>query len=315
MRKNIFVIGGTGFIGKNIFDINCNNHFNNLNINYYFLINNTILTNEGKNIFQIKGDFLNKSTLTEIFQYYKFDEVWHFLSTSVPGNSNDNINDSIEKELLSMLHLLNLMKEYQTSKLIYLSSGGAIYNSNINHQYQEDCIFNPKSSYGILKLAIENYIRLFNTLHGLNFRIYRLSNLFGKHHNSEANGFINILIRRAIANEAIEVWGDGTAQKDFMFASDFADIFWQLNATLSCDNSIINIGCGNFLSISEILNLMINKFPNLKIMYKNSALHDFSMTEFSIQKLKSHIKVPQTDMAVALETTITWEKNKIVREK
>ncbi len=308
MKKKIFVIGGSGFIGQNIFDKNCNKHFNDKNTDYYLLIHKTKITFESKNIFQIEGDFFEEKTLIKIFQIYKFDEVWHFLSSSVPGNSNDNIKITIEKELLSMINLLNLMKINQINKLVYFSSGGAIYNKSSNEKYQEDLILTPKSSYGILKLTIENYIRLFNTLHGLNFRIYRLSNLFGKYHNSEENGFINILIRRALANKAIEVWGDGTAKKDFMFASDFADVFWQLNGISSCDNCILNIGGGNFITINEILNMISQKFPNLKILYKNAALHDFGLTEFSIEKLKSHINISHTEMIEALEKTITWEK-------
>jgi UDP-glucose 4-epimerase len=168
----------------------------------------------------------------------------------------------------------------------------------------------PNNSYGVLKLTIENYIKLYQKLFGIDFLILRVSNPFGLYHESEVNGLINIAIRKSLSNKPIQIWGDGTSTKDYIFASDLARVFWQLKE-LNCYNDVINIGSGQMYSINDILGYIRMVLPQTKWVYQDEKIFDTRHSIFSIDKLKSKIEFSNTQIVQAIESTYHWEKNKL----
>ncbi len=243
-------------------------------------------------------------------QTYPIDEVFHFISTSVPATSNVNIKDDVKSNLLSTLMLLELMREFNIPKIIYLSSGGTVYGEHHEIKYQEDYLSTPNNSYGVLKLTIENYIKLYQKLFGVNYLIFRVSNPFGMFHQSKVNGLINIAIRKTMNNEPIQIWGDGTSTKDYIFASDLARVFWQLKE-LNCYNDVINIGSGQMYSINDIVGYIKMLLPQTKWVYQDEKIFDTRNAEFNIDKLKSKTNFSNTQIVQAIESTYYWEKNKL----
>ena len=79
----------------------------------------------------------------------------------------------------------------------------------------------PLSSYGITKLAVENYVRLFQNDHGLPYTILRVANAYGEGQNPESvQGAVGVFLRRASRREAITIWGDGEVVRDYIHVSD-----------------------------------------------------------------------------------------------
>jgi UDP-glucose 4-epimerase len=309
--KYILVLGGTGFLGMNV-------------INYYqqevqeFAENDVVFIVVGKtqvpqmksNCIQIQIDYRNELELRKLMESYPIDEVFHFISTSVPATSNVNIKDDVKSNLLSTLTLLELMREFNIQKIVYLSSGGTVYGEHHEMKYQEDYLSTPNNSYGVLKLTIENYIKLYQKLFGIDFLILRVSNPFGLYHESEVNGLINIAIRKSLSNKPIQIWGDGTSTKDYIFASDLARVFWQLKE-LNCYNDVINIGSGQMYSINDILGYIRMVLPQTKWVYQDGKIFDTRHAEFNIDKLKSKTNFNNTQIVQAIESTYYWEKNKL----
>ncbi len=312
-KKYILVLGGTGFLGMNV-------------INYYqqelqdFVKTDLVFIVVGKtqslqmrsNFIHVNIDYRNEQELRNLMQTYPIDEIFHFISTSVPATSNDNLIEDVNSNLLSTLTLLELMKELKINKIIYLSSGGTVYGEHHKMMYQEDKMSTPTNSYGVLKLTIENYIKLYQKLFGINFLILRVSNPFGMFHQSNVNGLINIAIRKAINNEPIQIWGDGNSTKDYIFASDFAKIFWKLKQ-LNCYNDTINIGSGQSYSINDLVGYIKIILPKTMWVYKDEAVFDTRYADFNIDKLKSKINFRNTQIVEAIENTYYWERNKLIK--
>ncbi|MEY2922337.1 MAG: UDP-glucose 4-epimerase, partial [Bacteroidota bacterium] len=212
--------------------------------------------------------------------------------------------------LLSTLTLLELMREFEIKKITYLSSGGTVYGEHQELKYQEDYLITPNNSYGVLKLTIENYIKLYQKLFGVNYLILRVSNPFGLFHQSNVNGLINIAIRKSMNNEPIQIWGDGTTTKDYIFASDLARVFWQLKE-LNCYNEVINLGSGQMYSINDILGFIKLVLPQTKWVYQDEKIFDTRNADFDIDKLKSKTNFSNTQIVQAIESTYYWEKNKL----
>ena len=309
MAKKIFVIGGNGFVGKNLFNqINFKN-FKKNDSTYYFLVRNNIV--DSNSFKYLNGDFYDKIFLADIFLKYNFDEVWHLLSTIVPSDSDTRISTTTPNDLMAFINLLDLIKVNKVSKLIFFSSAGAINNILNKNCFQEDIINSPTSVYAISKLVIENYIKYYsrNFKFNFNYKIYRISNLYGKHHNSSKNGFINIYIRKLLKNETIQILGNGSVSKDFLYISDFTRIFWKLHELNNPNSETLNIGRGNVFSLNEILIYLKKSFPLMKIEYTDQAKYDLTSNHISLNKLKTYFDFKYSDLEKSIEETILWEKN------
>jgi len=107
--------------------------------------------------------------------------------------------------------------------VIYISSGGSGYG-NQKGVTTEDALPVPISAYGVSKYAIENYIKLFHHNEGLQFDVLRFSNVYGVgQHSNNPQGLTGALARSFIAREAFQIWGDGTAKKDYIYIDDAAE--------------------------------------------------------------------------------------------
>ena len=310
-KKYILVLGGTGFLGMNVI-----NHYQQELQEFaerdvvFIVVGKTQALQIRLNCIQVQIDYRNEQELRILMESYPIEEVFHFISTSVPATSNANIKYDVKSNLLSTLTLLDLMREFDIKKIIYLSSGGTVYGEHHEMKYQEDYLSTPNNSYGVLKLTIENYIKLYQKLFGVNYLILRVSNPFGMFHQSKVNGLINIAIRKSMNNEPIQIWGDGTSTKDYIFASDLARIFWQLKE-LNCYNDVINIGSGQMYSINDILGYIKIVLPQTKWVYQDEKIFDTRHSDFNIDKLKSKTNFSNTQIVQAIESTYYWEKNKL----
>lgn len=307
MSRNILVIGGTGFVGKNIFD--SNNYKYDLDINYYFLSSKSLLPFDLPNLFLLNYNCFDEENLNYIFMHYTFDEVWHFLSSSVPSTSHNLLEFSVQKDLLYLIKLLDLMKANKVNKIVYLSSGGTVYSGYSGENCQEDLITTPTSPYGILKTTMEHFIKYYHQNFGLNYCILRVSNLFGPHHYNENNGIINIAIRKFFKGDSVNIFGDGSIAKDYLFVSDFAKIYWDIIRNLKTNNNVINVGSGYLYSVNELLIILKRKLPHIVVSYINSNKTDNNFHEFSLVKLKGMLPLELTSFELAIDKTIEWECN------
>lgn len=305
--KTILVIGGFGFIGSNLLNYIDNYTINSFNVIVFDRKNNHPSGLKFGCVSKIyTGDFSNKHHLASIFEENDIDEVFHFLNTTVPATSS-NIRFDIESNLLATIGLLELIEKYLIKKIIFISSGGAIYNADVNNKETADAF--PLSSYGIVKLAIEKYIHMFCTRNNLSYLILRLSNPYGMFHYSQGQGIINVALRKALKEEVITVWGDGNNKKDYIFIDDFIEILMIL-LDKEISGEIINIGSGQLYSVNEILG-KINAFKSLSFKYVEQKEFDNVHFQLNTTKLRNYIgDYDFTPLEIGIKKTIRWLKNK-----
>lgn len=306
--KNILLIGGSGFIGENIVNYVLNNV---AHIEYRLIILSRHFHNRTHpSCTYIFGDYSDSNLLTSLFVKWKFEKVFHCATSTTPTTSVNNILSDIHGNLIATIGLLEVMKINNCNYILYLSSGGAVYGEKHLDRISENEKCEPLSSYGVVKLTIENYLRLYQKQFGINYLIVRVSNPFGKFHVSEKQGVINIAIRRSLRQEQLEVWGDGTQSKDYIFVEDLVEIVFKLMAK-EVINKTINVGSGETHSLNMILEIIEVYLPNLKINYiasKSTDVKDFCL---DISLLKSIVSFQFTNFEEAIRKTILWEKSKM----
>jgi UDP-glucose 4-epimerase len=223
--------------------------------------------------------------------------------------SSENICFDIDANLKPTLELLSIMVNNNVDKIIYISSGGAIYGNNgkMKHAEYEDVF--PISSYGIVKLAIEKYLFQHHFVYGLKPLIIRLSNPYGPYHYSLKQGIVNIAIEKALNNAVFQVWGDGSAKKDYIYINDFCDILFKLIEN-DIVNDVFNLGSGNILSINQILSSIKQIIPLFCWEYNSANKFDVNHFELDISKVLSIIgNYSFTPFDVGLSKTMKWVKN------
>ena len=258
----------------------------------------------------VVGDYADAQALDDLFSAHQFDRVFHFASSIIPAISSENIRQDIESNLLPTIGLMEMMKKHQVSKLLYLSTGGAVYGNVNQEKVPEDYPCKPISSYGIIKLAVEHYIELYAKLYQIDYVILRLSNPFGEFHRSPKQGVINIAVRKALQGEVMTVWGDGSQAKDYIYAADIGKAIDGLMKA-GVKNETINVGSGESLSLNEIIKRIQAKLPSFQVEYKDAKLTDVQQICLDTAKLAAKINWEVTSFDQALDATIAYEKARL----
>ncbi len=199
----------------------------------------------------VEGDFTNEAHIKQIVK--GIDYIIHSLGTTQPKTSNENPVYDISSNLISTLHLLDAAKNEGIKKVIFFSSGGTIYGVPESIPITEAHPTEPICSYGIQKLAIEKYMKLYHRLYGLDYGIMRISNPYGERQRPHASqGAVTVFLYKALKNETIEIWGDGSVTRDYLYVSDVADAVLTL-LQFDGKNKIFNIGSGKGLSLLGLI--------------------------------------------------------------
>lgn len=305
MQKKILILGGFGFIGTNLTEelLKHGNYeifiFEAKNV----IIQNPDLLNDVKVYY---GDFHNEKEYEFIFKENQIDIVIHLIGTTVPSISNENIIYDIDSNLINTIKLLNIMKQYQIKNIVFPSSGGTIYGIS-KKEHKEFDPTTPICSYGIMKLTTEKYLYLYNYLYGINYLILRLSNPFGKYHKSPRQGLINVVLEKILNGESIEIWGNGSVVRDYIYIKDLVRIMADL-IEKNVQNEIINIGSGQGYSINEILTIIQEEIGDFPLKYMEARKVDVPYLVLNIDKLKTLLNINLIGIEEGVKKTYNWLK-------
>ena len=203
---------------------------------------------------RVDGDFINEDDLAHAVP--GCDVVFHLVSTTLPKSSNDNPIYDVDTNVIGTLHLLEVAKQSGVRKIVFISSGGTVYGIPRQIPVPESHATDPLVSYGISKLAIEKYLHLYKVLHGLDYTVLRVANPFGERQRvNAAQGAVAVFLHKALAGETIEIWGDGSVTRDYVYIRDVVNAFVKA-MDYEGEPRVFNIGSGEGRSLNDILAAM-----------------------------------------------------------
>lgn len=212
------------------------------------------------------------------------DVVIHCVSTTVPATSNKNPQADVRENLIGTLGLLNAMLDCGVSKIVYLSSGGTVYGMPEKLPIPEGHALRPICSYGVVKVAVENYLGMYQHLYGLKPVVIRPSNPYGPRQSSNGmQGVIPAFARAMLLGKPISIWGDGSVARDYFHVRDLARLC--VLAMESGQTEIFNAGSGeghDLLSVVQMLSNIIGVSPQIK--YKEERAYDVPEVVLDISK-------------------------------
>jgi UDP-glucose 4-epimerase len=213
----------------------------------------------------------------------------------------------VQSNLIGTINFLKAAVAARVRKVLFVSSGGTVYGIPSGLPIKETAPTDPICSHGIAKLAIEKYLGLFELLHGLGFLIFRLSNPFGERQRPGAQGAIAAFMDKALRAEPIEVWGDGSVVRDYIYIEDAIDALVE-GLGYSGEQRLFNVGSGVGRSLNEVLGIL-ETVSGRRILrkYLPSRAIDPPANVLDIGRIKSEIGwSPRIPFADGIDRTWKW---------
>ena len=312
MNGSCIIYGGGGFIGSHICDGLLKKGYK---VTVFDKINfsHANISQLDHDINIIEGDFNNEIDLYNSLD--NIDYVFHLVSSTLPASSNANPVYDAETNLISSLRLFNEVINRGIKKVVFISSGGTIYGIPEQVPIPETHPRRPLCSYGIIKKTIEDYLFMFNHLNGLKYNVFRLSNPYGERQNPlYAQGLIPVFIRKILLGETIDIWGDGSVERDYVYIKDIVPVL--VNSLENQDNKgIYNLGSGKGYRINELIKMMEEITGKKAILsFKKSRKFDVPVNILDITKVADMFNYkPSIDIITGLTLTASYI-NKILKD-
>jgi len=247
----ILVTGGAGFIGSNLVDAL-------LGLGHDVVVVDNLSSGLKKNL-NPKARFyevdIRDKKLSEVFEREKPDIVDHHAAQiDVRKSGEDPIADA-EANILGSLNVITNCIRSGVKRIVYASTGGAIYGDPQYLPADENHPINPISQYGVSKHAVEHYLHLYNIIHGLEYVALRYSNVYGQRQNPYGEaGVVAIFAIQMLTGKQPTIFGPGDKTRDYLHVSDI--VAANIIALERGKNAIYNIGTGIETKDQEIFDTL-----------------------------------------------------------
>lgn len=243
---NVLVLGGNGFIGSHVIDeLRQAKHAVRV-----FGRDPDPWRSPLEGVRYYRGEFSDTLLMAEAIQ--GVEVVVHLISTTVPNTSNLNPVSDIQSNLVNTVQLLQLMQGAGVRRIVYFSSGGTVYGVPTHLPILETDPLNPICSYGVVKVAVEKYLAMFEHLYGLQPLILRPSNPYGPRQGHQGvQGVVSTFMHKIIEGERLTIWGDGTVKRDYIYIGDLARLCRV--AIESGLTGIFNAGSGEGRTLDQVV--------------------------------------------------------------
>ena len=249
--EKVLITGGAGFIGSHLADKLIEKKYN-------VVIVDNLSTGGKENLNKLAKFYevdVRDKRIEEIFETEKPDIVFHFAAQINVRKSVEDPKGDADVNITGGLNILENCKKFGIKKIVFSSTGGAIYGDASIVPTPESYVEYPLSPYGIAKLAIEKYLNYYNKAFGVSFVALRFANVYGPRQNSKGEaGVIAIFCDKIFSGHTAVVNGSGLQTRDFIFVFDVADA--AILAMKSGVEGIFNIGTGIETNINEIFSII-----------------------------------------------------------
>lgn len=236
------------------------------------------------------------------------DTIFHLLTATTPASANLDMIGDLNANVAGTLRLLDACRAEGVRRIVYVSSGGTIYGIPQQIPTPECAPTCPITAYGVTKLAVEKYLHLYHHLYGMEYRVLRVANPFGQFQTAVKNqGVIAAFMRQAMQGQVIDIWGDGSVVRDYVYIDDVISAMLAA-ATHEGPSRVFNVGTGEGRSLSEIVKA-IEQVSGLTIPVRYGAGRAIdvprSILDVTLARRELHWR-PRQDFLSGVRLTWDW---------
>lgn len=310
---NILITGVAGLMGSRLADYLLQN-YNNFNIIGIDDFSGGYIENIDNKVILYKRT-LGSENITDIFEKYKFDYVFHFAAYAAECLSPFIRKYNYQNNLIATADIINNCIKYNVKRLIFTSSL-AVYG-NQTPPFEESLIPQPLDPYGVSKYACELDIKIAGEQHGLDWCILRPHNVYGAKQNiwDKYRNVLGIWMYQYINNQPLTIFGDGLQTRAFSLIDNSLSSYWNAAILPEASKQIINIGSNNYITIKEACELVIKVIGGGDIIYKE-ARHEVKNAYVTSQKSIDILKYnEQYNLEQGITFMWNWAKIQPLRKQ
>jgi len=317
---NLLVTGGAGFIGSNLIDrllkdghtVVCIDNFDDYynpsikeqNISGALLNDRFVI---------VRGDIRDVSALEKCFSNISIDVVIHLAARAGVRPSLVNPELYYDVNVIGTLRLLEAMKKWNVTRLVFGSSSSVYGNNNHVPFSETDSVDRPVSPYAASKKAGELLCYTYHELYKFDLYCLRFFTVYGPRQRPEMA--IHHFVKKILAGDRITLFGDGSSQRDYTFIDDILD------GVTKCLNNlkgyeIINLGESQTISLVDLITVIENLTgKKARIDWKPMQPGDVTRTFADITKARKILGYnPQYHVADGIKIFIEWyQKNGLIK--
>ena len=303
--KRVAVTGGAGFIGSNLTR-------RLISEGYEVVVVDDLSTGLVSNMDQEKSTFhqvsiTNPQALKDALKGCQ--TIFHLAARGSVPRSIKNPVATHEVNATGTLNVLEAARE--NGAHVIFSSSSSVYGRNMQLPKDESMWLGPMTPYAASKLSAESYVQAYASAYGVKTTLLRFFNVFGPRQrpDHEYAAVLPKWIWLAMQVAPIDVYGDGSASRDFTYVDTVLDIAMTAMKEKVLTEGAMNLAYGNRIFLSDTIEMLKKHFPDLKVNYKPERLGDVKESQNDPVLLKKLFpKVSPKPFEDALSETVTWLK-------
>jgi UDP-glucose 4-epimerase len=214
--------------------------------------------------------------------------------------------------VVGSVNILQFARQSGVRKILYASTGGAVYGEPSYLPVKESHPLAPLSPYGLTKHTFEGYLSLYRRLYGLSFTVLRYPNVYGPRQDPHGEaGVVAIFTQQMLTGELPKIFGDGTKTRDYLYISDI--VAANLLVIESGDGETYNLGWGKEISDDRVFTTVRDALAvNVESSYAQSRPGEIEHICLDSQKIHRDLGwKPTVSFEEGVARTVKWHKSRM----
>jgi UDP-glucose 4-epimerase len=265
------------------------------------------------NVNQSKSKFVNGSITDPKALQTGLKDCQTIFHLAARGSVPRSIKNPVATHDVNATGTLNVLEVARSSGAhVIFSSSSSVYGRNMQLPKDESMWLGPMTPYAASKLAAEGYVQAYASAYNVPTTLLRFFNVFGPRQrpDHEYAAVLPKWIWLAMQGKPIDVYGDGTASRDFTYVETVLDIAITAMKEKITTEGAMNLAYGNRIFLNDTIEMLKKHFPDLQVNYKENRLGDVKESQNSPSLLKSLFPtITPKPFEDALAETVVWLKD------
>lgn len=310
--RNFLITGGNGFIASHLVDsLAASGH--GVTVFDVYPRPYDVLP---QGVHFVQGNLQDVHLIRRTLEDHQIELVYHAAWANIGETALKDPAADVQTNLVASINLLNACCDTRVKRVVYLSSGGTVYGLPKHIPIPEDHPTDPINAYGITKLMVEKYLRMFHHLYGLEYTILRPSVPYGPRQNPfHHQGVVTVFIHNALKKEQVTIFGSGEVVRDYFFIEDLTRaLAASKDIVFDPINTTFNLGGTQPYTLNDLVN-KIETVLGVKMLVKYEQARKFDVPHILLDTSLAQSRLnwkPTVSLEDGIQRTADWLQNSII---